>query len=213
MTYKLFYSPGSAAMAAHAMMIEMGVKAAFVLIDNEKNEQKSATYMKLNPHGRVPTLIYDDNRVMYESAAICEFLTERHPEAKLAPAIGHADRGLYLQWMAYLTNTVQEALMHWWHNEYFVDGAAEQAKVKAKAEERLGKMWAFLDGELAKSGPYLCGSTWYACDYFLAMLIRWTRKMPTPGHTYPHLNKLVRAAMARPAYAQMLKDEGIEQPV
>ena len=213
MTYKLFYSPGSAAMAAHAMMIEMGVKAEFVLVDDEKNEQKSPEYMKLNPHGRVPTLIYDGDKVMYESAAICHFLNERHPEAKLAPAIGHADRGLYLQWMAYLTNTPQEASMHWWHSENYVDGADAQGKMKAKAEERLAKMWTFLDGELAAQGPYLCGSTWYACDYFLAMLIRWTRKMPKPGHTYPHLNKLVRAAIARPAYAQMLKDEGIDQPV
>jgi glutathione S-transferase len=211
--YKLFYSPGSAAMAAHAMMIEMGLKAEFILIDDEKNEQKSPEYLKLNPHGRVPTLVYDGGKVMYESAAICEFLTERHPEAALAPAIGHTDRGLYLQWMAYLTNTPQEALMHWWHNEYFIDGAAEQAKMRAKAEERLGRMWSFLDGELARKGPYLCGANWYACDYFLAMLIRWTRKMPKPGHTYPHLNALVRAALARPAYARMLKDEGIEQPV
>lgn len=216
--YKLFYSPGSAAMAAHAMLLEISehletTMAEFVLIDDEKNEQKSAEYLKLNPHGRVPTLVYDDGRVMYESAAICEFLTERHPEAKLAPAIGHNDRGRYLQWMAYLTNTVQEALMHWWHSEYFVDGAVEQAKLKAKAEERLARMWTFLDGELAAKGPYLCGANFYACDYFLVMLIRWTRKMPKPGHTYPHLNKLVKTALARPAYKQMLDNQGIEQPV
>lgn len=211
--YKLFWSPGSAAMAAHAMLIEIGAKAEFILVDDEKNEQKSAAYLKLNPHGRVPTLVYDDDKVMYESAAICQFLTERHPAAKLAPAIAHDDRGLYLQWMAYLTNTVQEALMHWWHTEYFVDGAAEQAQMKAKAEERLAGMWTFLDGELAAKGPHLCGGTFYACDYFLAMLIRWTRRMPKPGHTYPHLNKLVKMAIARPAYAQMLKDEGIDQSV
>lgn len=213
MTYKLYYSPGSAAMAAQAMINEIGAPAEFILVDDEKNEQKSAAYMKLNPHARVPTLIYDDGKVMYESAAICQFLTERHPEAKLAPALGHADRPLYLQWMAYLTNTPQEALMQWWHAENYLDSAADQAKLKAKAEERLGKMWTFLDGELAKKGPNLCGGTFYACDYFLVMLIRWTRSMPKPGHTYPHLNALVKATMARPAYAKMLKDQGIQQQV
>ena len=209
--YRLYFSPGSAAMAAHAMLIEIGAKAEFILVDGAKNEQKSVDYLKFNPHGRVPTLVYDDGRIMYESAAICQFLTERHPEAKLAPAIGHHDRGLYLQWMAYLTNTTQEALMHWWHNDHFIDGAAEQAKLKAKAEERLTRMWTFLDGELASKGPHLCGANFHACDYFLAMLIRWTRQMPKPGHLYPHLNVLVKAALARPAYKQMLDDEGIEQ--
>ncbi len=39
--------------------------------------------MRLNPHGRVPTLVYDGENVMYEAAAICLFLCERHPEAGL----------------------------------------------------------------------------------------------------------------------------------
>lgn len=211
--YKLYYSPGSAAMAPQAILNEVGAQAQFILIDDEKNEQKGAAYMNLNPHGRVPTMIYDDGKIMYESAAICEFLTERHPEAKLAPTIGHVDRGLYLQWMAYLTNTVQEALMHWWHSEYFIDGGAEQATLKAKAEERLSRMWIFLDSKIAQNGPHLCGSTLYACDYFMVMLIRWSRTMSKPGHTYPHLNALVRKVMVRPAYAKMLKDQGIQQPV
>lgn len=211
--YKLFYSPGSAAMAAQAMINEIAAPAEFVLVDDDKSEQKSAAYLKLNPHGRVPTLIYDDGKIIYESAAICQFLTERHPEAKLAPATTHADRALYLQWMAYLTNTPQEALMHWWHAENYIDGAAEQAKLKAKAEERLARMWTFLDGEIAMKGPHLCGSAFYACDYFLVMLIRWTRAMSKPGHAYPHLNALVRVTMARPGYAKMLKDQGISQPV
>jgi glutathione S-transferase len=211
--YKLYYSPGSAAMAAQAMINEIGAPAEFILVDDEKNEQKSPEYMKLNPHARVPTLIYDDGKVMYESAAICQFLTERHPEANLAPAVGHPDRPLYLQWMAYLTNTPQEASMHWWHAENYIDGKAELAKMKAKAEERLARMWTFLDGVIETKGPYLCGSTFYACDYFLVMLIRWTRTMPKPGHTYPHLNALVKTVIARPAYAKMLKDQGINQPV
>lgn len=211
--YKLYWGAGSAAKAPQAIILESGAKAEFIHVDDERNEQKGAAYLKLNPHGRVPTLIYDNDQVMYESAAICQFLVERHPELKLAPAIGAADRALHLQWMAYLTNTVQEAIMHWWHGENFIDGAAEQAKLKAKSEERLAKMWAFLDNELAAKGPHLCGAPFYACDYFLVMLIRWTRLMQKPGQTYPHLNALVRETLARPAYARMLKLQGIEQAV
>ena len=89
--YKLYWSPGSAAMAPHALLNEIGQSFDLLKIDDEKGEQKSATYMRLNPHGRVPTLIYDGDKLMYESAAICLFLTERHPEAGLAPAPGNPD--------------------------------------------------------------------------------------------------------------------------
>ncbi|MBL8711230.1 MAG: glutathione S-transferase family protein, partial [Rhodospirillaceae bacterium] len=211
--YKLYWSAGSAAMAPQAIVLESGARAEFIHLDDEKREHKSADYLKLNPHGRVPTLVFDDNQVMYESAAICQFLVERHPELKLAPAVGSPDRARYLQWMAYLTNTVQEAIMHWWHGENFIDGEAEQAKLKAKSEERLAGMWTFLDNEIATRGPHLCGEPFYACDYFLVMLIRWSRKMAKPGHTYPHLSALIRETIRRPAYAKMLAMQGIDQAV
>jgi glutathione S-transferase len=209
--YKLYYAPGSAAMAPQAILNAIGVKHELILVDDDKNEQKSAAYMALNPHGRVPTLVYDGANIMYESAAICLFLTERHPEAGLAPAVDHRDRGLFLQWMAYQTNTLQEALMHYWHGEYFIDGAEQQAQMSKKAEQRCDEMFGFLDGVLTRSGPYLCGKNFYACDIFLAMLARWTRKMEKPAIRHPQIRRLVQHCLALPAYAKMLKDQGIEQ--
>lgn len=209
--YKLYYAPGSAAMAPQAILNAISVKHELILVDDDKNEQKSAAYMALNPHGRVPTLVYDGANIMYESAAICLFLTERHPEAGLAPAVDHPDRGLFLQWMAYQTNTLQEALMHYWHGEYFIDGAEQQAQMSKKAEQRCDEMFGFLDGVLTRSGPYLCGKNFYACDIFLAMLARWTRKMEKPAIRHPQIRRLVQHCLALPAYAKMLKDQGIEQ--
>jgi glutathione S-transferase len=214
--YKLYYSPGSAAMAPMVILNSIKAPHALILVDDEKNEQKSTEYMRLNPHGRVPTLIYASpdstgDKVMYECAAICLFLTERHPEAGLAPAVDHPDRGLFLQWMAYQTNTLQEALMHYWHGEYFIDGAEQQAQLSKKAEQRCDAMFGFLDDVLARSGPWLCGQNFYACDIFLAMLARWTRKMEKPAIRHPQIRRVVQHCLALPAYAKMLKDQGIEQ--
>jgi glutathione S-transferase len=211
--YKLFWAPGSAAMAPHAMLEEIGAPFELIRVDTANGQQRSADYLKLNPHARVPTLIYDGDRVMYESTAICLFLADRHPEIAFVPKTDSNDRGLFLQWMAYLTNTLQESCMHWWHPEKFVDGDSEQAAVKRKAEQRTAEMFRFLDAQLAKSGPYLCGSMFYICDYYVVMLARWTRAMATPAHTNPNVNKLIRAVMQRPGYQRMLKAEGIEQPV
>jgi glutathione S-transferase len=211
--YKLYFSPGSAAMAPHAMLQDIGEPFELVRIDTAGGQQRSADYLKLNPHARVPTLIYDGDRVMYESTAICLFLADRHPSIPFVPRSDSKDRGLFLQWMAYLTNTLQESCMHWWHPEKFVDGIEQQAAVKRKAEQRTAEMFRFLDEQLAKSGPFLCGSTFYICDYYAGMLARWTRAMPTPAHVNPNVNRLIRAVMERPGYARMLKAEGIEQPV
>lgn len=210
--YKLYWSPGSAAMAPHAMLEDIGVPYDLIKLDTEKGEQRSADYLKLNPHARVPTLVYDGDKILYEATAICLFLAERHPEAGFTPKVGSRDRAPFLQWMAYLTNTVQEALMHRWQSGHFIDGADRQAELKQKAEQRLAGMFRFIDEHLAKSGPYLCGASSYACDYYAVMLARWTCAMATPADTNPHVNRLIRAILERPGYACMLKAEGIEQP-
>src|SRR5271168_580854 len=43
-------------------------------------------YLKLNPLGRVPTLVLDDGRALPESEVICEYLEEAYPEPSLRPA-------------------------------------------------------------------------------------------------------------------------------
>ena len=55
--YTLYWSKGSANMVCHAALIEIGAPYKLIEIDADKGEQKSAAYLKINPHARVPTLI------------------------------------------------------------------------------------------------------------------------------------------------------------
>jgi glutathione S-transferase len=209
--YKLYWDPGSASLAPHVMLEEIAAPHELLLIDLTKGEHLKPQYLKINPHGRIPAFV-DGETVMYESAAICLYLAEKHPEARLAPAPGTAQRMQYLQWMAYLTNTVQEALMRWFHPEHYAPPEAQDA-VKQHAEQRLDQLWAFLDGQLAKQGPYLLGDTCSTPDIFLTMLTRWSRNMARPAAGRANLRRLVELVRARPAYQRMLKAEGIVHPL
>ncbi len=206
--YTLYWSKGGANMACHAALIEIDAPYELVEVDPDKNEQKSAVYLKINPHGRVPTLIEGD-RVMYESAAILLHLCETHPKAGLMPAVGSPTRAAFLQWLFYLTNTVQEALMNWWHADNYLETEAERKALVAGAERRLARMWRHLDGVLADGGPYLVGRDFSAVDMFLVMLARWSRNTKKPARSYPHLGRLVELVEARPAYRRMMSEEGI----
>lgn len=206
--YKLYYNPGSASMAPHAALEEIGAPYELVLIDTEKGEHHSEAYRKIQPHSRVPALV-DGDLVMYESAAILMYLCDRYPEAGLAPAIDSPERALYLQWVAHLTNTVQEALMHWHHPDFYAPDESSRAAVKAETERRLDRMWAFFDGVLARPGPYLLGERFSAADLFFTMLTRWTRNMAKPATTYENVRRCAELVRARPAYQRMMRAEGI----
>lgn len=209
--YKLYWDAGTAAMAPHAVLEEIGAAHELVRIDCDKGEQRSAAYRKLNPNARLPTLDHD-GMIMFEAAAICLYLCELHPEAKLMPEVGSPKRGLFLQWIVFLTNTVQEALMQWHHSEYYADAADCQRAVAAYSEIKIDKLWQQVDAALGRDGPYLLGETFSVADIYLAMLSRWTRNQAKPAVSYANVRRCVELVKSRPAYQRMLKAEGIEQP-
>ena len=69
--YKLFYAPGSAAMAPHAAIEEIGAKCELVQVDLQKKAHQRPEYLKLNPKGRVPVFV-DGNFVLTSDGAIVE---------------------------------------------------------------------------------------------------------------------------------------------
>ena len=147
--YKLYYYPGNASMAPHMLLEELGVAYELILVDREKNAHQSAEYLKLNPNGRIPTLI-DGELILYETAAICLHLVDRHPHAGFAPAIGSLERAEFYKWLIYLTNTLQAELITYFYPERLTDDDAATAQVKAHAEMRVGKMLDLMEETLAK---------------------------------------------------------------
>src|SRR5262245_21321145 len=113
--YTLFYSPGSASMAPHAMLEETGAKYTLRPVDISADKPSDPASLKLSPRGRVPTLAVEGGEPIYESAAILMYLADRHPEAKLAPAVTDPLRGPYYQWLTHMTNTLQEANLQYFY--------------------------------------------------------------------------------------------------
>lgn len=65
-------------------LLEKGLPATLVEVDMGARAHRSPDYLRLNPHGRVPTLV-EDGFVLYESTAILEYLENTHPEPRLIP--------------------------------------------------------------------------------------------------------------------------------
>lgn len=209
---QLYYYPGNANLAPHILLEEIGARYELVLLDRTQNAHKAPQYLKLNPHGRIPTLV-DGALVLYESAAICLYLADRHPEAGLAPAIGTEARAQFYKWLIYLTNTLQAELLLYFYPERLTDDADAASQVKHHAEVRVAGMLDFCDRELgASGGPYLLGERYCAADAYLLMLARWTRNMQPPARARAHLGAFLETAFKRPAVRRAFASEKIEPP-
>ena len=81
---KLYWSPRSRSFSALWLMEETGQAYERVLTDISKGAQKTPEYLAVNPMGKVPA-IQDGETTLAEAAAICAYVAERYPQAKLAP--------------------------------------------------------------------------------------------------------------------------------
>jgi glutathione S-transferase len=196
-------------MAPHILLRELGVPHQLALVDTDAGDQRSPAYLRLNPHARVPTLV-DGDLVLYESAAICLHLCDRHPEAGFAPAPGTPARAEFYKWMIYLTNTIQAEAMLYFYPHRYVDEPLRPA-LQATVVDRLAEMFARLDAVLAER-PYLLGDAISAADIYLFMVSRWTRNMTRKARDLPNLGPFLARVMARPAVREAYAIEGIAEP-
>ena len=204
--YTLYYAPGSANLLVHLALLEIGAPHELKRIDLDKGEQRSAAYLAINPNGVVPTLVID-GVPHSEAAALAMLLTERHPEAALAPATGSVERADYLQWMLYLANNLQPLFRQWFYpGDHLPEGADT---IKQAARAGIEKSWTKIDAHLSAHGPYMLGGTFGMVDLYALMLMRWSRNMPKPATEWPQLAALATRLKARPSWKQVCEAEGL----
>lgn len=118
-----------------------------------------------NPHPekKVPYLT-DGADAVRERAAIFAYLTERFPEAGMAPQAGEAARGRYLSWLAWYQGVVEPVMV---------------LHLLGVSHPGLARVWrgregitAVLSAALAR-GPYLLGDRYSAADLLCASPFAW----------------------------------------
>jgi glutathione S-transferase len=199
--YRLYWSPGAASLAVHWMLLELGVPFEAVRADIDSGQNRSADYLRLNPDGKVPTLVVDGAPVS-ETAALLMLLAERHPDARLAPAPGSPDRAVWLQWMLYLANTLMPAFRLWFYPDD-LKGADREA-IRASIAAAFDRIDARLAGR-----DVLIGERLTTVDLLAAMLMRWSRNMPRPATDWPGIARYLGPIRARPALREAHAREGL----
>jgi glutathione S-transferase len=205
----LYYAPGTASLCVHHFLIELGLEHRLELVDFASKGQKSPEYLKLNPRGVVPTLVVD-GEPMVESAAILMWLAEQDPQARFVPGEGSRARRDYLQWFMLLANALQPPFRNWFY-AHEPAGEANAETVKANARPQIEAIWDRVNAHLEQRGPYVCGAQLTAVDFFLFMLMRWSRNMPKPATEWPYCAMFVASMKARPSFKTLYEREGLTE--
>ena len=211
--YQLHYFPANASAAPHMLLEQIGAEYDLVLVDRDRNAQKSSEYLRINPNGRIPTLV-DGNLIVSEAAAIVLHLVDQHADAGLAPQVGTPERAKFYQWLTFLTNSLQEELMIWQYPDRLSGKDASATEVvKRGAEARADAFLDVIEDHLRANGPLFLGNKLSAVEFYLVMLSRWARPIIRPPRSRPNIAKLLDSVSALPSVRRAYEHEGITDDI
>lgn len=161
----LYHAAPSRSSIVRWLLEELGEPYDVHILNLTKGEQLEADYLAINAMGKVPTLKHGD-AVITEAAAICTYLADEFPKAKLNIPVGDDRRGPYLKWLFFAPGCIEPAI---------VDRASPR-----KEEPRRGMLgYGDFDSVMnvtagaVESGPYLMGQQFTAADVVVGSTLRW----------------------------------------
>lgn len=168
---KLFYAPGSCALASHVALEDAGADYEAVRVDFRANEQRSPEYLAVNPKGRVPALA-TDRGILTETPAILFYVAQRYPRSELAPLDDPFALAQLQSFNAYLCATVHVAHAHRMRGYRWADDAAAIEAMKKKVPQSVGDCFALIEHEYLR-GPWVMGDSYTIADPYLFTLAQW----------------------------------------
>jgi glutathione S-transferase len=206
MAIKLYYAPGACSLASHIALEEVGVPYDTQKMNLAEGDQKKPEYLRLNPRGRVPTLVVDD-QVLTENVGIMTYLGGGYPQAGIWPKKTW-DQGKLVSTLAWLSNAVHPTYGHLVRPERYATGDAAKEDIQAKGK-------ASFQGYLEEVDKLLAGQKWSianqytVADGYLLVFYRWANRQKMPVRDLKNYSALVQRVMARPAVRKVMADEGI----
>jgi glutathione S-transferase len=200
----LYFTPGACSLAPHIVLEESGETYDKHQVDMAKNEQRSESYLKIHPQGRVPALRLDNGEALTENTAILPYLGKRFglwPTEAIAQAKA-------LSLIGFFAASVHPAHAHFGRPERY---AADPAAFPTIKETGLKTF----QGYLKQIDAMLAGREWLADQYsvldpYALVFYAWGFRRELPVAELKHYTAFKERMLARPAVRRVAEEEKLK---
>jgi len=190
----VFYTnPRSRGRIVRWMLEEIGQPYRTEVLDYGTT-MKAPAYLAVNPMGKVPALRHGD-AVVTEAAAICAYLADAFPQAKLAPPPGDRLRAPYYRWLFFAAGPIEASVSN--KALGFIVPPEREPSIGYGSFERVMKTLE----DAVSSTNYLVGDSFTAADVYLGSQIGFGLMFGTLEKR-PAFERYWQRISARPAYAR-----------
>jgi glutathione S-transferase len=197
---KLYYMPGACSLACNIALREAGLKFELVKVDRKtRRASDGLDYNEVNPKSRVPALSLDDGQVLTENIAVLQYIADRNPAAKLAPAAGTMQRYRLEEWLSFVTSELHKS-----YTPLFRQDAPEGAREYGRKNLTEWLDWLERSWD---SRSHLMGEPFTVADAYLWVVLGWGAHVGMDVARWPQLKSFHERVAARPAVIEALKSE------
>lgn len=194
----VYGAAGSGSVPVEATLTLIGAPYRVIETPTWEGEAERDKVAHANPMRQIPALVTPEGETLTESAAILLWLTERFPQAGLAPPPGHPRRGQFLRWMSFVPASIYS--MYWVRDDpgrLVGADAAAQTEVLERTADRIAKCWSVMEAQLTP-GRFLLGDDLTVLDLYVAVVSRWRPLRPRFHHVAPRMGEVMRRVDALP---------------
>lgn len=197
---KLYYAPGTCALAPHILLRETQQPIELVKVDTKTHKTESGDdYYAINPKGYVPFLELDDGEYLSEGPVVAQYIADKAGREDLMPKAGTKARYRVMEWQNYIT-----AELHKSYSPLFNPTFSEEGKKYFLAALRRKYEW--VSAQLAGKS-FLTGETFTAADAYLFVVTRWAKAVKLDLADLADLQAFMKRVGDRPAVQQALQAE------
>jgi len=196
---KLFYSPGACSLSPHIALLEAGAEFKAVKVGKDKQTEDGRDFRDINPFGYVPALELDDGSVLTEGPAIVQYIADKFPASKQAPANGTLERYRLQSALGFINSEIHKTA-----GGLFKAGLSddERNEILGKLDTRFQQLAAFRNGK-----EWVANEAYSVADAYLFVVTRWLQNYDI--ERWPWLAAHFLRVKARPAVRKALEAEGL----
>ena len=186
---------------------EAGAQYEFIVIELGQGKIQQAPYLKLNPAGKVPTLVHDD-LVLTESAAICNYIGDLFPSSNLIPASSTSDRALYNQHCYFAMTELEQPLWSMAKHRFALPKELRIREMLSTASYEFEKALDVFSVNLGNR-EFLVGDNFTCADLITASILKWATQSGKRALSLRHENieHYLDEMLARDAFIRALNRE------
>ncbi len=202
---KLYYTPGTCAIASYIALQEAGAAYTVERIDFKTSQQTSPEYLAINPKGRVPSLV-TERGVLTETPAMLAYIAQSFPQAGLAPLDDPFAFAQVQAFNSYLCSTVHVAHAHKGRGYRWASEESSFADMKRMIPKSVGASFALIERNMLK-GPWVMGEVYTVCDAYLFTLAQWLEGDSVDLSTLPRVIDHRKRMSERPAVRKVMDEQ------